>query len=219
MRRDLAETEAFKRATRHEGSLAALAAHPREVAIVVGLTLGGTLAFYTYTTYMQKFLVNTAGFSKDTATLISASSLFIYMLLQPVVGAISDTVGQTAGADRLRGTWDGVHGSDHVGAGVRQRPLASVRVGARGVDDRVRLHGHQRGREGGAFSDLGPRSRRRASVCADRCRLRRHCRIRGAMAEAGRPRNGLLLVRLGCIAVSLAVYATMRDTRDKSAIK
>ena len=28
---------------------------------MVGLTMGGTLAFYTYTTYMQKFLVNTAG--------------------------------------------------------------------------------------------------------------------------------------------------------------
>ena len=74
MRRDLAETEAFEQATRREGSITALLAHPREVAIVVGLTLGGTVAFYTYTTYMQKFLVNTAGFSKDTATLISASA-------------------------------------------------------------------------------------------------------------------------------------------------
>jgi MHS family alpha-ketoglutarate permease-like MFS transporter len=94
MRRDMHETEAFRRATRREGSLEALLAHPREVALVVGLTLGGTLAFYTYTTYMQKFLVNTSGFSKDTATLISASALFIYMLMQPVVGAISDVIGR-----------------------------------------------------------------------------------------------------------------------------
>jgi hypothetical protein len=34
------------------------------VAIVVGLTLGGMIAFYTFTTYMQKFLVNTSGFRK-----------------------------------------------------------------------------------------------------------------------------------------------------------
>ena len=94
MRRDLAETDSFKRAKRHEGSISALMKHPREVAIVVGLTLGGTLAFYTFTTYMQKFLVNTSGFSKDTATMISASALFLYMLLQPAIGALSDVVGR-----------------------------------------------------------------------------------------------------------------------------
>ncbi|MBY0560766.1 MFS transporter [Hyphomicrobium sp.] len=94
MRRDLVETESFRRAKSHEGSIAALMRHPREVAIVVGLTLGGTLAFYTFTTYMQKFLVNTSGFSKDTATMISASALLIYMLLQPIVGALSDIVGR-----------------------------------------------------------------------------------------------------------------------------
>jgi MFS transporter, MHS family, alpha-ketoglutarate permease len=94
MRRDLHETESFERAERREGSIAVLLRHPREVAIVIGLTMGGTLAFYTYTTYMQKFLANTAGFTKDTATLISASALFIYMLLQPVVGAISDKIGR-----------------------------------------------------------------------------------------------------------------------------
>ena len=66
MRRDLHETEAFERAkTRREGQLArgGCSRHPREVLIVVGLTAGGTLAFYTYTTYMQKFLVNTVGLS------------------------------------------------------------------------------------------------------------------------------------------------------------
>ena len=35
---------------------------------MIGLTAGGTLAFYAYTTYMQKFLVNTSGFSRETAT-------------------------------------------------------------------------------------------------------------------------------------------------------
>ena len=94
MRRDMHETEAFVSSGRHDGTLKALLEHPREVAIVVGLTLGGTIAFYTFTTYMQKFLVNTSGFSKDTATLIAACALFVYMLLQPVVGAISDVVGR-----------------------------------------------------------------------------------------------------------------------------
>ncbi|MGQ0457251.1 MAG: MFS transporter [Hyphomicrobium sp.] len=94
MRRDMHETDAFKNDSRRDGSLKTLMDHPREVAVVIGLTLGGTVAFYTFTTYMQKFLVNTSGFAKDTATVISASALFIYMLLQPAVGALSDKIGR-----------------------------------------------------------------------------------------------------------------------------
>ena len=43
---------------------------------------------------MQKFLVNTSGFSKEAATAISAVTLLIYMVLQPVFGALSDRVGR-----------------------------------------------------------------------------------------------------------------------------
>jgi MFS transporter, MHS family, alpha-ketoglutarate permease len=68
--------------------------HPREAAVVIGLTAGGTLAFYAYTTYMQKFLVNTSGFSKEIATRITAAALFVFMLLQPAVGALSDRIGR-----------------------------------------------------------------------------------------------------------------------------
>ena len=68
--------------------------HPKEALLVLGLTAGGTLAFYAYTTYLQKFLVNTTGFSKSTATEISAAALFIFMCLQPAVGALSDRIGR-----------------------------------------------------------------------------------------------------------------------------
>lgn len=68
--------------------------HPREVLTVIALTAGGTLAFYAYGTYMQKFLVNSAGFSRETATAIMAVALFVYMLLQPVAGALSDRIGR-----------------------------------------------------------------------------------------------------------------------------
>ena len=71
-----------------------LVKHPKEAFMVLGLTAGGTLAFYTYTTYLQKFLVNTTGFPKNTATEISAAALFIFMLLQPAVGALSDRIGR-----------------------------------------------------------------------------------------------------------------------------
>jgi MHS family alpha-ketoglutarate permease-like MFS transporter len=76
------------------GTLRALAQHPRAVLTVVGLTIGGTVAFYTFTTYMQKFLVNTNGFSKSTATLISTLTLVIFMLIQPFYGYISDRIGR-----------------------------------------------------------------------------------------------------------------------------
>jgi MHS family alpha-ketoglutarate permease-like MFS transporter len=76
------------------GTLKALAQHPRAVLTVVGLTIGGTVAFYTFTTYMQKFLVNTNGFSKSTATLISTLTLVIFMLIQPLYGYISDRIGR-----------------------------------------------------------------------------------------------------------------------------
>lgn len=76
------------------GTLRALLKHPKAVLTVIGLTLGGTVAFYTYTTYMQKFLVNTSGFSNGQATLISTLTLSVFMLIQPVFGLISDWIGR-----------------------------------------------------------------------------------------------------------------------------
>ncbi|HEX8327469.1 MAG TPA: MFS transporter [Hymenobacter sp.] len=68
--------------------------HPKAVFTVVGLTLGGTLAFYTFTTYAQKFLVNTSGFSKEESTLISFGVMAVALLFQPLLGAVSDKIGR-----------------------------------------------------------------------------------------------------------------------------
>ena len=54
----------------------------------------GTLAFYTYTTYMQKFLVNTMHMSKEQSTQMSFATLFIFACLQPIFGALSDKIGR-----------------------------------------------------------------------------------------------------------------------------
>lgn len=102
LRRNMVEAESFVRTEsdagasqqQAQGTLRALMRHPRAVLSVVGLTMGGTLAFYTYTTYVHKFLVNSAGMAAETASLINASTLFFYMLLQPVVGALSDRIGR-----------------------------------------------------------------------------------------------------------------------------
>jgi len=100
-RRGMDESEAYRSAAARQragGSLLVqlLVSHPRQVLTVVGLTMGGTVCFYTFTTYAQKFLVNTAGFSNAAATGISALSLFIYMCVQPLVGLVSDFVGRCA---------------------------------------------------------------------------------------------------------------------------
>jgi MHS family alpha-ketoglutarate permease-like MFS transporter len=98
LRRRLDETRAFVASDSSEApkssALLLILKHPKEALLVMGLTAGGTLAFYAYTTYLQKFLVNTTGFTKDTATEISAGALFVFMCLQPAVGALSDRIGR-----------------------------------------------------------------------------------------------------------------------------
>jgi MHS family alpha-ketoglutarate permease-like MFS transporter len=98
LRANLHETEAFENKKdlneKKKGSIKELLKHPKALLTVIGLTLGGTLAFYTYTTYMQKFLVNTVHLTKEESTLISFISLFIFACLQPVFGALSDKIGR-----------------------------------------------------------------------------------------------------------------------------
>ena len=97
MRRGICETDAFlneKKEGLKKNNIRELLKCPRQIAIVIGLTMGSILAFYTYTTYMQKFMVNTIGLSKVDATLISALTLFLFMVVQPVMGLISDKVGR-----------------------------------------------------------------------------------------------------------------------------
>ncbi|MFI5780768.1 MFS transporter [Nocardia sp. NPDC051570] len=78
------------------GSLRVLARYPRECVLVVGLTLGGTIAFYTYTTYMQKFMINTSGIAKPTAAWINFCALLVFVIVQPIAGALSDRIGRRA---------------------------------------------------------------------------------------------------------------------------
>lgn len=95
LRSNLYETEHFQKQNKPgKGTLRELLKHPRAIITVVGLTLGGTIAFYTYTTYMQKFLVNTVGLSKAESTLLTFCSLFIFAAIQPLFGALSDKIGR-----------------------------------------------------------------------------------------------------------------------------
>jgi MHS family alpha-ketoglutarate permease-like MFS transporter len=98
MRRNLPETDDFVAARgaikRRENSVVALMRYPREVLVVVGLTMGGTTAFYTYTTYMQKFLKLSVGLTDNQTTFVTFGSLVFALILQPLYGALSDRIGR-----------------------------------------------------------------------------------------------------------------------------
>ena len=97
MRRNLHETDDFvasQRVKRKESSVRALLKYPREILVVVGLTMGGTTAFYTYTTYMQKFLKLSVGLSDRQTTIVTGSTLVFALILQPIYGALSDRIGR-----------------------------------------------------------------------------------------------------------------------------
>jgi MHS family alpha-ketoglutarate permease-like MFS transporter len=97
LRRKIEETADFA-AARQSGlkssGLELVRNHPGSALLVLALTAGGTLSFYAYTTYMQKYLVNSADFSRPQATIIMAAALAIFMCLQPVFGALSDRIGR-----------------------------------------------------------------------------------------------------------------------------
>lgn len=95
IRQHMQETIAPEKENKKRGSvMILLKEHPKAVLTVVGLTMGGTLAFYTYTTYMQKFLVNTVHLTKERSTVLTFFLMLIYACLQPLFGMLSDKIGR-----------------------------------------------------------------------------------------------------------------------------
>ncbi|MCK9905270.1 MFS transporter, partial [Frankia sp. Cpl3] len=98
LRRTMDESEQFSKmgseSRASAGTVRALMKHPKAVLTVVGLTLGGTVAFYTYTTYLQKFMVNTVGLDKEVVSWINFIALLVFVVLQPLAGMLSDRIGR-----------------------------------------------------------------------------------------------------------------------------
>jgi len=96
LRRTLQETSTeSSRSSGQAGSVSALLRnHTAAFLTVLGYTAGGSLIFYTFTTYMQKYLVNSAGMSIKTASNVMTACLFLYMCMQPLFGALSDRIGR-----------------------------------------------------------------------------------------------------------------------------
>ena len=96
LRASLTETSSAEtRAHKEAGSLREIFKHhTRAFVTVLGYTAGGSLIFYTFTTYMQKYLINTAHMNDRTANVVMTAVLFTYMILQPPFGAFSDRFGR-----------------------------------------------------------------------------------------------------------------------------
>ncbi|MEQ1869293.1 MAG: MFS transporter [Vicinamibacterales bacterium] len=96
MRRDMHESEHFKKSVQAgaESGVRPAMRHWRTMLLVIGITVGGTSAFYTYTTYMQKFLKLSVKLTDDQTTLVVTISLVVAIVLQPIYGALSDKYGR-----------------------------------------------------------------------------------------------------------------------------
>jgi metabolite-proton symporter len=96
LRRTLHETiKAEDMSHKEAGTLAGIFKNHRAAFItVIGYTAGGSLIFYTFTTYMQKYLVNTSGMPAKTASVVMTGALFLYMCMQPLFGMLADRIGR-----------------------------------------------------------------------------------------------------------------------------
>lgn len=96
LRRTLHETQTdHARTDARAGDLwSLLREHPKAFGTVFAYTAGGSLFFYTFTTYMQKYLVNSMHLAKTTATNVMTVALVVYMVMQPLFGSLSDRIGR-----------------------------------------------------------------------------------------------------------------------------
>jgi MHS family alpha-ketoglutarate permease-like MFS transporter len=219
LRRNLLETEAYDEeerevTTESRGTIRELLTHRKEALLVIALTMGGTVAYYTYTTYLTKYLSNTAGLPKETATLVSFCALFIFMCLQPLAGALSDRIGRrplliTFGVGSMLGTvplmtaLGGVSGFG--GALVLSLTGLLIITGYTSINAVVK-------------AELFPTNVRALGVALPYAIANA---LFGGTAEyvalwfknAG-IESGFFWYVSGCAAVSLVVYLTMRETRD-----
>ena len=208
LRKSLDETTTAETRKRKEaGTLRGLWQHKGAFVTVLGFTAGGSLIFYTFTTYMQKYLVNTAGMHAKTASNVMTAALFVYMIMQPrsarcrtgSAGAV-DALVRLAFATIC--TVPLLHALKDVTS-----PVMRVRACGGCAGDRQPLHVDQRADQGRNVPAGSARAGRGSVVCGRQRGVRRLGGIRRAVAEVDRQRVDVLLVR----------DRAVRDCRDRLA--
>ncbi|MFI7638508.1 MFS transporter [Nonomuraea sp. NPDC049400] len=71
-----------------------LVGYPRAAATIVGITIAGTVAYYTWTSFLPIYAQITVKFDAAQSLQVGTISLFVFMLLQPLLGMLSDRVGR-----------------------------------------------------------------------------------------------------------------------------
>ena len=204
--------------TKPTGSIRGLLKYPRELLLVVGLTAGGTAAFYTFTTYMQTFVKLSVGLTEDQTTFVIFGSLIFATLLQPIYGALSDRIGR-----KPLLIFFGVVGT-----------LATVPILTTLKETKspftafllicaawIFVAGYtsiNADREGRAVPDQRPRARRRPALCHHGIAVRRHRAGGRALFQELGHEEWFYYYLSGMIFLSLIIYATMRDTKHASAM-
>ncbi|WP_214320837.1 MFS transporter [Nonomuraea sediminis] len=68
--------------------------YPRQALLIIGITIAGTVAYYTWTSFLPTYAQITVKFPKADSLLIGTISLLFFMVLQPLVGILSDRIGR-----------------------------------------------------------------------------------------------------------------------------
>jgi hypothetical protein len=217
LRTTLTETSSAETRSRKEaGSLHEIFKHhTRAFLIVLGYTAGGSLIFYTFTTYMQKYLINTAHMNDRTANVVNDRST---VHLHGHAAAVRCVFGSLRPQDidaAVRRTGNRFHGAPHVRHRRRQEPLRSVWIDRPGARHRVILHVNQRTGESGNVSARSTRDERGLCLC-DRQRdlrwLRRKC---GAAVQGYRDRVQFLLYVTFMCAIAFVASIIMPNPKRK----
>ncbi|WP_434616309.1 MFS transporter [Arthrobacter sp. A5] len=94
IRRGAAETFIEPEKTKRAGVFDALIKYPRQSLLIVGITIAGTITYYTWTTYLPTYAKANGSLGQGPLLLMSTIALVFFMLIQPLVGALSDRIGR-----------------------------------------------------------------------------------------------------------------------------